>query len=485
MEQTELGELKRRVLRLVFAVLVMPLLGWLLGATIINAFTDRYGPDPAPRPGQTFAIARECDRHGPVSTHGFGFWHQCMADLGQHDGPFARRPVNFLTPADIGQHVPVVKEGTGRRSHHVRAADQPLAWWGWLALPFALGWLYLTYLTARPVLRKIKAEVDADDAAGYQRPTEEPSRDVVVSGGRKMWLGFKGHLIVLVLAVVPAVRSTPWAFGDYPNHTALAVGGWAVVLLVVGNWVRRAVFMPSVTISPEGMAWGRTKLGWAEIGRVHLTRANTLVIEPRTGETTRIRRFGDEQATRIHVAMGHFATVPYTREGQAAPPEALSEPEPVADELPSGEVSVISGGRKPWLRGGWLVMVLVIAGSGATLYTTEIVGGSPKASSYGLVCWAVLLVIAGDRVRRWKFAPEITASPEGLAWRRGMLSWQEISRVHLSRGNVVSIQPVGGELAQIGPFGDEQADQVHGALLRFARAEYTREGSPAVHGSDR
>ncbi|MCR3751302.1 DUF6346 domain-containing protein [Lentzea californiensis] len=302
-------QLRRKAGKLAFVVLFLTVLGWLIGATIISQSNGVHGPDPAIAPGQTYAVARICHRHGPVSTHGFGFWHQCAADL-HYDGaaePAGEEIVGFLGPADIGRKVALEREGTGRRSHHVRAAGQPFEGWAWLTLPFAPAWLYLVFRVARPLARDLGKDLEAIKL-------DEPTRDVTVVDTRKSWLNWKVQLVLLMFATIAAVRSTPWAFEGFGGHQILSLVGWGVIVLLAGNFLRRFVFGPWVTVSPDGLSFRGRRLGWAEVQELRLTRHNVLVVTPRTGRTRRIGRFGDEGGTRLHHALSHFGEAPYSHD---------------------------------------------------------------------------------------------------------------------------------------------------------------------------
>lgn len=301
-------QLRAKVAKVAFAVLLLPVLGWLIGATIISQFTGVRGPDPAVGPGQSYAVARICHRHGPVSTHGFGFWHQCAAEL-HHNGADGAtgQIVNFLGPADIGQKVAIKREGTGRRSHDVRAADRPLAGWAWLALPFALAWLYLVFRVARPWVRDLGRDLDA-------MKLEEPEPGITVVDGRKSWLNWKIQVVLLLFGIMGAVRGTPWALEGFGGERVLALVGWGVVVLVVGNFLRRFVFGPWVTVSRDGLSFRGNRLAWAEVREVRLTRRNVLVVTPLHGRTRRIGGFGDYDGTQLHQALRQFAGAPYSRE---------------------------------------------------------------------------------------------------------------------------------------------------------------------------
>jgi len=56
---------------------VMPIVGYLIGATIVFHFSAQYGdeyPDGSSLDSKTYAVATSCERQGPVSAHGFGYW---------------------------------------------------------------------------------------------------------------------------------------------------------------------------------------------------------------------------------------------------------------------------------------------------------------------------------------------------------------------------------------------------------------------------
>lgn len=85
-----------------------------------GVFAGRHGPGY--RVGGNYVVATECKRHGPVSTHGFGFWYRCTAEFHFHGRtydsttPGAVRPVNFLTLADLGRQVPLKLTESSPRS---------------------------------------------------------------------------------------------------------------------------------------------------------------------------------------------------------------------------------------------------------------------------------------------------------------------------------------------------------------------------------
>ncbi|WP_372470614.1 DUF6346 domain-containing protein [Saccharothrix luteola] len=80
-----------------------------------GVFAGRHGPGY--RVGGNYVVATECKRHGPVSTHGFGFWYRCTAGFHFHGRtydsttPGAVRPVNFLTLADLARQSAAQADG--------------------------------------------------------------------------------------------------------------------------------------------------------------------------------------------------------------------------------------------------------------------------------------------------------------------------------------------------------------------------------------
>ncbi|KOX16811.1 hypothetical protein ADK67_39440 [Saccharothrix sp. NRRL B-16348] len=288
----------------------MPVLGFLLCATIIHQFAGQYGPDRQVR--SMYAVAVECNRHGPVSTNGFGYWYRCMAEIhvgfqGDFGNP-AFRPVDFLSPEDIGKQVPIRDndERRGRVSYE-RGADQPLKNWGWLALPFGLLWLVLTGFLARNALNKVKPTPESD------------SGEVLIWGKRKQWVNWKIRGFALLLAIVVASQSTEWAFQGYSFETNSAVASYAVILLIVGNSLRRGIFAPHVTVTPHGLKFGKGRsLAWHEIRHVGLSKRGVLAIHPHVGEVVTIGRFGDEQVESIDAALRDNGEISYAREGGGA-----------------------------------------------------------------------------------------------------------------------------------------------------------------------
>jgi hypothetical protein len=303
----------KRVLHKLFAFLITPVLGYLIGATIFNHFWDKPETDLS---GASHIItARSCERHGPVALRGFGYWYECRATVeNKMNGNVVTATARgFLNPDLIGK--PVAGDGFRRGELF---PERPYAGWGMvLLLPFGVLWLYVYIRVAWPLLperRKSRRR-----PVGYQRPdlAAASSRAVQVPAGRpRVWLFF-----VFLLGGFGAIRFTSSAFQGDAVDTAVTVVSWAVLVLVVGTVGWRLLLGAAITISPDGLGWHRKNLGWAEIQEVRLTRRNVLVIRPRVGEVERIGRFSAEQATRVHVAMGHFSQASYTRERDSLPAE--------------------------------------------------------------------------------------------------------------------------------------------------------------------
>jgi hypothetical protein len=145
---------------LALPLVVMPVVGYLLTATIANHFLDRYGPEPANH--DQHVVARACQRNGPISWHGFGYWYECRVD-----GPIGEKTVSFLTPADIGEPVAatVVRKSSGGRSRstyltYERAATRPQEGWVALAVAFAGLWIWLVVVVTRRIGQAIDRRND-------------------------------------------------------------------------------------------------------------------------------------------------------------------------------------------------------------------------------------------------------------------------------------------------------------------------------------
>jgi hypothetical protein len=296
-----------RILHRIFAFLVIPVLGYLLGATIFNYFSDKVETEDL-SDASHIIVATSCDRHGPVTLRGFGWVYECQATVTNkvNGNVVTTTARGFLRPELIGKQV--AGEGFNRGDLY---PVRPYAGWGMvLLLPFGVLWFYVYIAVAWPLLperRKSRRK-----PVRYQRPDKptEPDRTVrVFAGRRRVWLFF---VFLLGCAGVFAYNSS--AFQDDTIATGVALVSWAVVILVTANVAWRLVRGPMIAISPEGLEWRGAKLSWAEIQEVRLTRRHVLFIQPRNGEAVKIGGFGTEEATRIHVAMGHFSQATYARE---------------------------------------------------------------------------------------------------------------------------------------------------------------------------
>lgn len=119
------------VLRRVLVLVVMPLFGYLTGATIFNHFWNTIEPGDVAN-AELVAVVKSCERHGPVTLRGFGFHYECAVET-------RFRPVGsthtwtvtgWFAPEDIGKEYAV---GTTRRGRslepEVRTQSQVLLGW--------------------------------------------------------------------------------------------------------------------------------------------------------------------------------------------------------------------------------------------------------------------------------------------------------------------------------------------------------------------
>ncbi|WP_394616525.1 DUF6346 domain-containing protein [Lentzea sp. JNUCC 0626] len=296
-----------RILHRIFAFLVIPVLGYLLGATIFNYFSDKVETEDL-SDASHIIVATSCDRHGPVTLRGFGYVYECRATVTNkvNGNVVTTTARGFLRPDLIGKQV--AGEGFNRGDLY---PVRPYAGWGMvLLLPFGILWFYVYIAVAwrlLPERRKSRRK-----PVRYQRPENptEPDRTVrVFAGRRRVWLFF-----VFLLGCVGVFVYNSSAFQDDAVATGVAIVSWAVVVLVIANVAWRLVRGPMIAISPEGLEWRGAQLSWAEIQEVQLTRRQALIIQPRNGEVVKISGFSTEEATRIHVAMGHFSQTTYARE---------------------------------------------------------------------------------------------------------------------------------------------------------------------------
>ncbi|MDX3658592.1 DUF6346 domain-containing protein [Streptomyces sp. ID05-26A] len=134
------------VLHRVFAFLIMPALGYLLGATIFTHFWDKPDAENVDR-ADLVVIALSCQQHGPITLRGFGFVHECRARVENRNNSSATIATvrGFLEPHLIGQPLAVREFVRGELT-----PERPYAWWGWvLLLSFVIVWLYVSIWVTR------------------------------------------------------------------------------------------------------------------------------------------------------------------------------------------------------------------------------------------------------------------------------------------------------------------------------------------------
>lgn len=132
------------VLRRVFAFLVMPVLGYLLGATVFTHFWDKPDAENVDR-AALVVTALSCEQYGPITLRGFGFVHECRARVENRNSATIATVRGFLEPHLVGQPV-VVREFSGGEV----TPERPYAWWGWvLLLVFTGVWLYVSVTITR------------------------------------------------------------------------------------------------------------------------------------------------------------------------------------------------------------------------------------------------------------------------------------------------------------------------------------------------
>lgn len=79
--------------------------------TLVNLYHGELNATPHTRVGGR-AYVQGCQRFGPVSRYGFGYWWQCQVDVSLDDGriQYARVGRSIVTPADEGRPVRVVED---------------------------------------------------------------------------------------------------------------------------------------------------------------------------------------------------------------------------------------------------------------------------------------------------------------------------------------------------------------------------------------
>lgn len=140
-------EIRRRMSRGVIAVLLLAagVIVWLGGQTAERLGRLHYSDEVKSR---GMAVARSCERHGPVGWEGFGHTWECVVDARQEVEPGHYQPVyvgafepSEVTPDDIGRpfrYVEVFRPcgtggrfpcaGAGWRRYRAEPTEQPLGW---------------------------------------------------------------------------------------------------------------------------------------------------------------------------------------------------------------------------------------------------------------------------------------------------------------------------------------------------------------------
>jgi hypothetical protein len=276
-----------RVLRRIIVLVVIPIVGYLIGATIVFHFSNQYGdeyPDGPSMDSATYAVATSCEQQGPVSTHGFGHWWRCQADVHwQGNGATSEpRTADFLTPADIGR--PVQVAGTRRNQGIKRAATQPYQWVGIvIIIPFAVLWLRLVARFARFGVPGGRLHPAAERVMNLVTSERMRPPGVSVTGVHRWWLSDRK------LTLVMAVLGFGGAFGTVQGlagSTDLLVGGVVSLMAFVilfGAWAWSWVVSSGLTIAPEGIFWADSRksglVTWEELREVHVSPRPTGTLE--------------------------------------------------------------------------------------------------------------------------------------------------------------------------------------------------------------
>lgn len=136
-----------KVLHRVFAFLLVPFLGYLLGATIFNFFWDKAAPGDV-KNAYMVVVAQSCERKGPVAWRGFGYYYECKVERRFKSGMVGTSKVTgWLDPSDIGK--PYAAE-TPRRSQ-ARPEEQPYDWAaGFGTFIFAILYMFVIAKVAVP-----------------------------------------------------------------------------------------------------------------------------------------------------------------------------------------------------------------------------------------------------------------------------------------------------------------------------------------------
>ncbi|MDX8032048.1 DUF6346 domain-containing protein [Lentzea sp. BCCO 10_0856] len=130
-----------KVLRRVVAVLVLPFLGYLIGATIFLHFWNQAEPGDV-KNANLVAVAKSCERNGPVTLRRLGFYYTCEVEvrIRSDNETYTSDVTGWLAPEDIGKEYAVHTLRRGPLSPDVRPDSQILL--GWLCT-FVFGIVFL------------------------------------------------------------------------------------------------------------------------------------------------------------------------------------------------------------------------------------------------------------------------------------------------------------------------------------------------------
>ncbi|MET9225350.1 DUF6346 domain-containing protein [Lentzea sp. NPDC003310] len=151
----------------VFAFLIVPFLGYLLGATIFNFFWDQAEPGDL-KNADMIAVAQSCERKGPVAWRGFGYHYDCKIERRFKSGTVNTSTVTgWLDPSDIGKEYAA---HTMRRAQ-VAPDERPHVFVGWLCtFVFAILYLFVIAKVAVPAFPERYLQVPED----LEQPETKP-----------------------------------------------------------------------------------------------------------------------------------------------------------------------------------------------------------------------------------------------------------------------------------------------------------------------
>lgn len=169
-----------KLLHRLVAFLLLPVVGYLLGATIFFTFWDRIDVGDPAKSGYV-AVAESCERRGPVSYKGFGYWYMCTVKVTQLADDVTRTmKAGFLTPEHIGREVAV---GTTHSYRRITASERPYQGLGGaLLFPYFVLWLFVFLYVAKPVWpeprrrRRMPIRYQKPDAAPQAAPDSTKSQ---------------------------------------------------------------------------------------------------------------------------------------------------------------------------------------------------------------------------------------------------------------------------------------------------------------------